>query len=50
MAGVMAKDPPLFSSRMAAKTLGESKDGKQYQSMEPFIPTSAADRMFPMTP
>ena len=35
---------------MAPNTLGESKAGKQYQSMEPFMPTSAAVRMLPMTP
>jgi hypothetical protein len=46
----MEKDPPFLSSRMAAKTLGESKAGKQYQSMDPFIPTRAAVRMLPMTP
>jgi len=35
---------------MAANTLGESKYGRQSQSIEPSIPTSAAVRMLPMTP
>ena len=35
---------------MAANTLGESKCGKQNQSIDPFMPTSAAVRMFPMMP
>jgi len=35
---------------MAANTLGESKCGKQSQSIDPFIPTSATVRMSPMIP
>jgi hypothetical protein len=35
---------------MAANTLGESKRGKQSQSIEPFSPTNAAVRMLPMIP
>ena len=33
-AGPILKCPPTSGSRMAAKTLGESKRGKQHQSME----------------
>ena len=35
---------------MAAKTLGESKRGKQHQSMEPSVPTSAAEFISPIRP
>ncbi len=45
-----AKRPPRSSSRMAANTLGESKFGRQHQSMDPSIPTSATECMSPMTP
>src|SRR5207245_1572596 len=38
------------TSRMAAKTLGESNRGAQYQSIEPSSPTRAAVCMSPMTP
>jgi hypothetical protein len=38
------KATPFWSSRMAAKTLGESKLGRQHQSMEPSMPTSAGLR------
>src|SRR3954454_18913172 len=48
--GRYMKRPPLPSSRMAAKTLGESKFGRQSQSTEPSMPTSAAVRRLPMTP
>ena len=37
-------------SRIAAKTLGESKRGQQYQSIVPSVPTSATVRRSPMTP
>ncbi len=46
----MLKRPPLRSSRMAANTLGESKCGRQSQSIDPFMPTSAAVRILPMIP
>ena len=35
---------------LAANTLGESKCGKQSQSIEPFMPTKATVRMLPMIP
>jgi hypothetical protein len=35
---------------MAPNTLGESKDGKQSQSIDPDVPIRAAVRMSPMTP
>jgi len=44
------KYPPFWSSRMAAKTLGESKKGRQHQSMEPSLPTSATECRSPITP
>ncbi|WDT79196.1 MAG: hypothetical protein MPW14_18900 [Candidatus Manganitrophus sp.] len=44
------KRPPIRSSRIAAKREGESKWGKQYQSIEPSIPTSAAVCMSPISP
>lgn len=46
----MAKRPPFSSSRMAAKTLGESRWGRHIQSMEPSDPTSAAVWRFPIMP
>ena len=46
----MRNRPPLPSSRMAAKMLGESKFGRHSQSTDPSIPTSAAVRRLPMTP
>jgi len=46
----MLKLPPFSSSSSEAKTLGESKRGKQYQSMAPRTVTSATVRMLPMTP
>ena len=48
--GLMRKRPPFSWSTMAAKTLGESKRGKQHQSTEPSVPTSAADAMSPISP
>ena len=44
------KRPPLRSSRIAANSDGESKRGRQSQSIEPFRPTSAAVCRSPMTP
>jgi hypothetical protein len=35
---------------MAPKMLGESQFGEQYQSIDPFMPTSAVVRILPMTP
>src|SRR3989344_7447946 len=49
-AGATTKEPPRSGSRMAPKTLGESIRGKQHQSMEPFIPTSAQEPRLPMKP
>jgi hypothetical protein len=46
----MENRPPFASSSSAPKTLGESKWGKQYQSMEPAALTSATVRMLPMIP
>ena len=48
--GRMRNLPPISWSRIAAKTLGESKRGKQSQSTEPSVPTSAAEDMSPMSP
>jgi hypothetical protein len=48
--GAIRKLPPLRSSRIAAKTLGESKAGRQHQSIEPSVPTSATVCMSPMMP
>ena len=39
--GAIWKHPPLASSRIAAKTLGESKRGKQNQSIDPFSSNEA---------
>jgi hypothetical protein len=36
-----AKIPPLPASSSAPNTLGELKSGRQHQSIEPFLPTSA---------
>src|SRR5262249_39783366 len=44
------KKPPLRSSRMAAKMLGESNCGRQHQSIEPSMLTSATVCRAPMTP
>jgi hypothetical protein len=38
------------SSRIAPNTLGESKFGGQYQSIDPLLPTNAVVCMFPITP
>ncbi len=43
-------DPPLSASSTAANTAGESKFGKQSQSMEPSVATSATECRSPMTP
>src|SRR5215211_641341 len=48
--GRRAKCPPLSSSRMEQKTLGESKAGRHSQSIVPSVPTSAAVYRFPMIP
>ena len=48
--GRMRNRPPMSWSRMAAKTLGESKRGRQHQSTEPSAPTSAAEDISPMRP
>ena len=48
--GLIRKWPPMSGSSMAAKTLGESNRGKQHQSMEPSVPTSAAEDMLPISP
>ena len=46
----MRNEPPFWSSRIAAKTLGESKCGRQHQSMDPSMPTRATVCRSPMTP
>ena len=48
--GLMRKRPPTSESRIAANRLGESKRGKQHQSIEPSMPTSAAEDMLPISP
>ena len=48
--GEIINRPPLSSSRMAPKTLGESKRGKHNQSMDPLIPTRAAECISPIIP
>jgi len=50
MSGEMLRKPPRCGSRIAAKTLGESKLGKQRKSMLPSTLTSAMERIFPITP
>ena len=40
-AGARRKCPPLPASSSAPNTLGESKSGRQPESIEPFLPTSA---------
>ena len=49
-AGEIRKLPPRSPSKMAANTLGESNLGNQHQSMEPSVPTSAAEFMSPIRP
>jgi hypothetical protein len=48
--GATRKKPPRSASRSAAKTLGESKLGQQYQSIVPSTATSATVWRSPMTP
>ena len=45
----MRNEPPFWSSRIAAKTLGESKCGMQHQSIDPSMPTRATVCRSPMT-
>jgi hypothetical protein len=40
----------LFASRIRAKIDGLSKRGQQSQSIDPFVPTSAALAQSPMIP
>jgi hypothetical protein len=46
----MRNRPPRSASRIAAKTLGESKRGQQYQSIVPSVPTSATVCRSPIRP
>ena len=48
--GRTLKWPPWLGSSSAAKTVGESKSGKQKKSMDESIPTRAAVRKLPITP
>ena len=48
--GAMRKKPPRSASSRAAKTLGESKLGQQYQSIVPSTATNATVCRSPMTP
>jgi hypothetical protein len=48
--GEMRNRPPWSASRMAAKTLGESNRGQQYQSIVPSVPTSATVCRSPIRP
>jgi hypothetical protein len=45
-----AEQAPWSASRIAAKTLGESKRGQQYQSIVPSVPTSATVCRSPIRP
>jgi hypothetical protein len=47
--GASVKLPPRAGSSRAAKTLGESRSGRQSQSMAPSRATSATVRPSPMT-
>jgi len=47
--GAIRKLPPS-RPRIAAKTLAESNLGRQHQSMEPSIPTRAAEDISPIKP
>ena len=49
-AGAIWKRPPFSSSKIAPKTLGESKTGKHSQSTEPLRPTRATVCRSPTTP
>ena len=42
--------PPDLLSSSAANTLGESNLGSQHQSIEPSVPTRAAEDMSPIRP
>jgi hypothetical protein len=46
--GHSSNDPPRPASRIAPHTLGESKSGRQSQSIAPSVATSAAVRPSPM--
>src|SRR5215469_9223322 len=48
--GEIFQKPPLWRSRQAANTDGESKRGQQSHSTEPCFETSAAERQSPMIP
>ena len=48
--GSISQRPCSGVPSSAAKQAGESKRGRQSQSMEPSVPTSAAVRMLPITP
>ena len=48
--GEMRNRPPRSASRIAAKMLGESKRGQQYQSIVPSVPTSATVWRSPIRP
>jgi hypothetical protein len=48
--GEIRNKPPRSASRIAAKTLGESKRGQQYQSIVPSVPTSATVCRSPIRP
>jgi hypothetical protein len=48
--GEMRNRPPRSASRIAAKTLGESKRGQQYQSIVPSVPTRATVWRSPIRP
>ena len=49
-AGARRQKPPMRSSRIAPKMLGESNRGRQHQSIDPFVPTRATERISPMIP
>jgi hypothetical protein len=46
--GLTAKRPPRSASTIAPNTDGLSNRGRQSQSIEPLVETSAADRQSPM--
>jgi hypothetical protein len=48
--GEIRNRPPRSASRIAAKTLGESNRGQQYQSIVPSVPTSATVCRSPIRP
>lgn len=47
--GAICHEPPCLASRIRAKREGESKRGKNVQSMDPSRATSAAVRPSPMS-